>query len=67
MRLRAHRRNLVLWSQSASSIGRYGAPPLVPNQMKSARAVPHPAPRASRSAHDSRARLPRPPGLTTVM
>ena len=27
MRLRAHRRNLVLWSQSASSIGRYGAPP----------------------------------------
>jgi hypothetical protein len=28
MRLRAHRRNLVLWSQSASSIGRYGAPPL---------------------------------------
>ena len=28
MRLRAHRRNLVLWSQSASSIGRHGAPPL---------------------------------------
>ena len=28
MRLRAHRRNLVLWSQSASSIGRCGAPPL---------------------------------------
>jgi hypothetical protein len=27
MRLRVHRRNLVLWSQSASSIGRYGAPP----------------------------------------
>ena len=27
MRLRAHRRNVVLWSQSASSIGRYGAPP----------------------------------------
>jgi hypothetical protein len=27
MRLRAHRRNLVLWSQSASSIGRCGAPP----------------------------------------
>jgi hypothetical protein len=27
MRLRAQRRNLVLWSQSASSIGRYGAPP----------------------------------------
>ena len=27
MRLRAHRRNLVLWSQSASSIGRYVAPP----------------------------------------
>ena len=27
MRRRAHRRNLVLWSQSASSIGRYGAPP----------------------------------------
>jgi hypothetical protein len=27
MRLRAHRRNLVLCSQSASSIGRYGAPP----------------------------------------
>ena len=27
MRLRAHRRNLVLWSQSASSIGRDGAPP----------------------------------------
>jgi hypothetical protein len=27
MRLRAHRRNLVLWSQSASSIGRYDAPP----------------------------------------
>ena len=26
MRLRAHRRNLVLWSQSASSIGRCGAP-----------------------------------------
>ena len=28
MRRRAHRRNLVLWSQSASSIGRYGASPL---------------------------------------
>ena len=27
MRLRAHRRNLVLWSQSASSIGRCVAPP----------------------------------------
>ena len=27
MRLRSHRRNLVLWSQSASSIGRCGAPP----------------------------------------
>jgi hypothetical protein len=27
MRLRAHRRNLVLWSQSASSIGRDGALP----------------------------------------
>ena len=27
MRLRAHRRNMVVWSQSASSIGRYGAPP----------------------------------------
>ena len=27
MRLRAHRRNMVLWSQSASSIGRYSAPP----------------------------------------
>ena len=27
MRLRPHRRNLVVWSQSASSVGRYGAPP----------------------------------------
>jgi hypothetical protein len=27
MRLRSHRRNLVVWSQSASSVGRSGAPP----------------------------------------
>ena len=26
MRLRRHRRNLVVWSQSAGSVGRYGAP-----------------------------------------
>jgi hypothetical protein len=42
-------------------------PLLVPHQMKSARAAPHPTPRASRSTHDSRARPPRPPGLTTAM
>ncbi len=28
MRRRSHRRNLVVWSQSAGSAGRYGAPPL---------------------------------------
>ena len=28
MRLRSHRRNLVVWSQSAGSVGRSGAPPL---------------------------------------
>jgi hypothetical protein len=27
MRLQPHRRNLVVWSQSTSSVGRYGAPP----------------------------------------
>ena len=27
MRLQSHRRNLVVWSQSASSVGRSGAPP----------------------------------------
>ena len=27
MRLRSHRRNLVVWSQAASSVGRSGAPP----------------------------------------
>jgi hypothetical protein len=27
MRLRSHRRNRVVWSQSAGSAGRYGAPP----------------------------------------
>jgi hypothetical protein len=27
MRLRSHRRNLVVWSQAAGSVGRYGAPP----------------------------------------
>jgi hypothetical protein len=27
MRQRSHRRNLVVWSQSAGSAGRYGAPP----------------------------------------
>jgi hypothetical protein len=27
MRLRSHRRNLVVWSQSAGSVGRYSAPP----------------------------------------
>ena len=27
MRQRLHRRNLVVWSQPASSVGRYGAPP----------------------------------------
>jgi hypothetical protein len=27
MRLRSRRRNLVVWSQSAGSVGRYGAPP----------------------------------------
>ena len=27
MRQRSHRRNLVVWSQSAGSVGRYGAPP----------------------------------------
>ncbi len=27
MRLRSHRRNLVVWSQAASSVGRFGAPP----------------------------------------
>jgi hypothetical protein len=27
MRQRSHRRNLVVWSQSAGSVGRYGTPP----------------------------------------
>jgi hypothetical protein len=27
MRQRSHRRNLVVWRQSAGSVGRYGAPP----------------------------------------
>src|SRR2546429_1839777 len=27
MRQRTHRRNLVVWRQSAGSVGRYGAPP----------------------------------------
>ena len=27
MRQRSHRRNLVVWSQSAGSVGRYGVPP----------------------------------------
>ena len=27
MRLPSHRRNLVVWSQSVGSVGRYGAPP----------------------------------------
>src|SRR6201985_3192942 len=27
MRQRSHRRNLVVWSQSAGSVGKYGAPP----------------------------------------
>jgi hypothetical protein len=27
MRLRSHRRNLVVWSQSAGPVGRYGVPP----------------------------------------
>ena len=40
---------------------------LVPHQIRSAHAAPHLAPRASRSTHDSRARPPRPPGLTTTM
>jgi 2-alkyl-3-oxoalkanoate reductase len=32
-----------------------------------ARTAPHPTPRTSRSTHVSRARTPRPPGLTTMM
>jgi hypothetical protein len=26
-RIQSHRRNLMIWSQSAGSVGRYGAPP----------------------------------------
>jgi hypothetical protein len=54
------------WAGRRAS-GRPCPPDLVPHQLKSARAAPHPAPRASRSTHDSRARPPRPPGLTTTM
>ena len=32
MRLRSHRRNLVVWSQSAGSVGRYCAPPVTRNR-----------------------------------
>jgi hypothetical protein len=34
MRLRSHRRNLVVWSQSAGSVGRYGAPPFTPRPIR---------------------------------